>query len=106
LANKRKSYLKKASLSSFRKKVYQAVLGIPLGQVRSYKWVAKRIGKACAYRAVGTALSKNPYPLIIPCHRVVKSNKEIGGYIFGEKKKRILLNLEKKLSISLKSIKN
>jgi len=85
-------------MTHFTKKVYKAVLGIPLGQVRTYKWVARRAGKPQAVRAVGQVLKNNPYPLIIPCHRVVKSNGCLGGYAFGgEKKKRILLNLERQI---------
>ncbi len=53
---------------------------IPLGETRSYAWVAKTIGRPGAVRAVGTALRKNPYPLIIPCHRVVRSDGTVGRY--------------------------
>ncbi|MDD5561506.1 MAG: MGMT family protein [Candidatus Omnitrophica bacterium] len=85
-------------MTLFEAKVYKAVLSIPLGQVRSYKWVAQKTGCARACRAVGQALKRNPYPLIIPCHRVVKSDKKIGGYAFGVKQKQLLLALEKELS--------
>lgn len=74
---------------------------IPIGEVRTYKWVAEKVGKPRAYRAVGQILKHNPYPLIIPCHRVVKSNKNSGGYIFGTKNKRLLLNLEKEIKLCL-----
>lgn len=83
-------------MTGFAKKVYKAVLSIPLGEVRTYKWVAKKIGRPRAYRAVGNALKHNPYPLIIPCHRVVKSGKELGGYVFGARKKKLILDLEKR----------
>jgi len=79
----------------FTKKVYKAVLSIPLGEVRSYKWVAQKAGKPGAARAVGQILKRNPYPLFIPCHRVVASNGNLGGYVFGSKKKKALLDLEK-----------
>lgn len=79
----------------FTKKVYRAVLSIPFGQTRSYKWVAKKAGSARASRAVGTVLKNNPLPFIIPCHRVVKSDKSSGGYVFGARLKRYLLTLEK-----------
>jgi len=82
-------------VTPFAKKVYRAVLSIPLGEVRTYKWVAKRIGHPGAYRAVGSALNKNPWPIIIPCHRVVASDASLGGYSRGLKKKRRLLALEK-----------
>jgi O-6-methylguanine DNA methyltransferase len=85
-------------LTPFAKKVYRVVLGIPLGETRTYKWVAERSGSSLAYRAVGTILKKNPYPLIIPCHRVVKSNNILGEYVFGRKKKKRILQLEKEIS--------
>lgn len=81
-------------MTDFAKRVYRAVLSIPLGEVRSYKWVAKRAGSPRAWRAVGTILKNNPYPLVVPCHRVVKSDKRSGGYVFGIKNKRMLLDLE------------
>ena len=68
-----------------------------MGQVRSYAWIARRIGHSKAQRAVGQALKKNPFPLIIPCHRVIKSDGSIGGYALGEKVKKLLLDLERKL---------
>jgi len=84
-------------LTGFTRKVYQVVLSIPLGQVRSYKWVAQQAGSPDAARAVGQILKHNPYPLIIPCHRVVRSDSKAGGYIFGVKRKLSLLALEDKL---------
>jgi O-6-methylguanine DNA methyltransferase len=85
-------------MKKFTAKVYRAVLSIPLGQVRSYKWVARRAGSPGASRAVGQVLKHNPYPLIIPCHRVTNSNQKSGGYIFGAKRKLALLKLEKELA--------
>jgi O-6-methylguanine DNA methyltransferase len=85
-------------MKEFTIKVYKAVLSIPVGQVRSYKWVAKKAGSGQAYRAVGQILKRNPYPLIIPCHRVVNSGKQVGGYVFGVKQKIFLLALEKELA--------
>ncbi len=84
-------------LTPFAKKVYGVVLNIPLGQKRSYKWVAKKAGSSKAYRAVGTILKKNPYPLIIPCHRVVKSNNILGEYAWGKNNKKRILELEKEI---------
>lgn len=83
-------------LSSFQKAVYRAVLKIPKGSLRSYKWVAAKIGKPRAYRAVGQALKKNPYTVIIPCHRVIKANGKIGGYSKGVSLKKRLLKKESK----------
>jgi O-6-methylguanine DNA methyltransferase len=85
-------------MKEFTAKVYRAVLSIPFGQVRSYKWVAGRAGSPRASRAVGQVLKRNPYPLIIPCHRVVNSNRKAGGYIFGAKRKLVLLAVEKELA--------
>ena len=85
-------------MTLFEARVYKAVLSIPLGETRSYKWVAKKAGSARALRAVGQALKRNPYPLIIPCHRVIKSDKKIGGYAFGLKQKKLILQLEKEIA--------
>ncbi len=85
-------------MKAFTVKVYQVVLSIPFGQVRSYKWVAQQAGSPGACRAVGQILKRNPYPLIIPCHRVVNSNQKAGGYVFGVKRKLFLLALEKELT--------
>jgi len=85
-------------MTSLALKVYRVVLNIPVGQVRTYKWVAEEVGRPKAYRAIGQILKHNPYPLIIPCHRVVRSNGDSGGYIFGRKKKSVLLDLERKIS--------
>jgi methylated-DNA-[protein]-cysteine S-methyltransferase len=84
-------------MTNFEKKVLKVVLQIPLGEVRSYKWVAKQSGKPKAYRAVANALHKNPFPLLIPCHRVIKSSKNTGGYALGKTLKRDLIKLEKKI---------
>lgn len=84
-------------MTPFAKKVYQVALTIPLGEVRTYKWVARKAGNPKAFRAVGLALKNNPYPLIIPCHRIIESSGELGGYIFGKKTKKILLNLERQI---------
>ncbi len=89
-------------LTSFQQEVFKAVLAIPLGKVRTYKWVARKIGRPKAARAVGQALNRNPYTVTIPCHRVVASGGAIGGYSLGVLKKKRLLNLEKKIYNSLK----
>jgi len=84
-------------MTDFEKKVFRVVSKIPLGEVRSYKWVAEKTGRPRAHRAVANALGKNPYPLFIPCHRVIKSSKRSGGYSLGEDLKINLINLEKKI---------
>ena len=78
----------------FESKVYDAVKRIPEGRVRSYGWVAKKIGRPGTYRAVGNALNKNPYPIIVPCHRVVRSDGSLGGFSKGPKAKMKLLKAE------------
>jgi len=88
-------------MTPFAKKVYKVVLNIPLGEVRTYKWVAKKVGKPAAARAVGQILKNNPFPVLIPCHRVISSCGKLGGYIFGKKKKELILNLERKISQSM-----
>ncbi len=67
---------------------------IPRGEVRSYGWLARRIGKPGAARAVGNALATNPFPLLIPCHRAVRSDGSIGGFQGGPVMKRALLEME------------
>ncbi len=90
-------------MTLFEKKVYRVVLKIPIGEVRTYKWVAQKCGKPDAFRAVGQALKHNPYPLLIPCHRVVNSGNKLGGYAMGIKCKKNILELEKKIKQCLAS---
>ncbi|MEO5703827.1 MAG: methylated-DNA--[protein]-cysteine S-methyltransferase [Candidatus Limnocylindrales bacterium] len=72
--------------------VWTKALEIPRGEVRPYGWIAAEIGKPKAVRAVGTALAHNPVPLVVPCHRVVRSDGMIGQYSMGgpDAKRRIL----------------
>jgi len=88
--------------TEFEKKVYLAVSKIPSGEVRSYKWVASKIGRPKAYRAVGNALNKNPYAGKVPCHRVIKSDGSIGGFAKGIRCKRQMLKKEIASSFALK----
>lgn len=81
-------------LTPFRRKVLQAVAQIPYGQVRSYKWVGESIGYRQGFRAIGQALGANPFPILIPCHRVIASDGSLGGYTGGLDYKRRLLALE------------
>lgn len=82
--------------TSFQKKVWKQLLTIPYGKKRSYKWLASAIKKPQAFRAVGNANGKNPLSIIIPCHRVVRENGDLGGYTGGVRIKRFLLDLERK----------
>lgn len=82
-------------LASFQRDVLQSAETIPFGEVRSYRWIAERIGSPRAVRAVGTALGRNPVPLLVPCHRVLRSDGSLGGYAFGLPLKSRLLELER-----------
>ncbi len=89
-------------MTEFEKKVLRVTLCIPFGQLRTYRWVAQKAGRPRAYRAAANALKKNPYPVIIPCHRVIKSCGDIGGYSRGCEEKRKLIKLEKEAVSMLK----
>ena len=79
-------------LTPFERAVLEKALEIPRGEVRPYGWIAREIGRPLAVRAVGSALAHNPIPILIPCHRVVRSDGMIGNYSLGgrENKLRIL----------------
>ncbi len=79
--------------TSFQKKVWEKVKGIPWGETRTYKEIAEAIEKPNALRAIGRALGSNPLPIFIPCHRVV-SKKELGGFSLGVELKIWLLKHE------------
>ncbi len=84
-----------ASLTPFRRSVLAIAATIPKGEVRSYGWLARHIGKPGAARAVGSAMATNPVPLIVPCHRVVRSDGHIGAYsLGGAQNKWVLLRHE------------
>lgn len=76
-------------LGPFQQAVLLKALEIPLGEVRSYGWIAREIGHPRAVRAVGTALARNPVPVFIPCHRVVRSDGRIGNYGLGGRENKI-----------------
>ena len=86
----------KLNLTPFYKRVLKEVHKIEYGSKASYSEIARRLGSAKAVRAVGTANSKNPLPIIIPCHRIISSNGGLGGYSGGLDKKSYLLGLEGK----------
>ena len=83
------------SATEFQRKVWQTARQIPYGETQSYGWVAERMGKPDAARAVGQALGRNPLPVIIPCHRVVAGGGGLGGFTGGLEMKKYLLYLEK-----------
>ena len=81
--------------TDFERDVWRKALEIPHGEVRPYGWVAAEIGRPKAVRAVGSALGHNPVPLIVPCHRVVRSDGMIGQYsLGGPENKRTILTSE------------
>lgn len=83
-----------ALATGFRGDVVRALQAIPYGQTRSYGDVARAVGSPGAVRAVGTACRLNPLPIVIPCHRVVRSDGSPGQYAGGEAAKRVLLAAE------------
>jgi len=88
--------LKESGLSEFEVSVLLEVATLRPGEVVSYAEIARRIGRPSAARAVGNALAKNPFPIIIPCHRVIRSDGRLGGYSGrgGMERKRELLARE------------
>jgi len=80
--------------TAFQRRVWQELQRIPFGQTRTYGEVARRIGTPKATRAVAQACANNPVALVIPCHRVVREDGELGGYRWGLQRKRSLLQKE------------
>ncbi len=80
--------------AGFARKVLRATARIPYGGHSTYMQVAERAGSPRAYRAAGTALGRNPLPIIVPCHRVLHANGGLGGYTGGLERKRTLLAVE------------
>ena len=94
--------LKRQKVTKFQWKVLKVAANIPLGETRTYKWVAEKVGSPKAVRAVGQALRRNPYPIIIPCHRVIKQDGSLGGYAGGSgERKGELLHMEQEIHKSL-----
>lgn len=80
--------------TDFQQEVWQALCRIPYGETRSYAELSAMVGHPAACRAAGNANGKNPIPIIIPCHRVIRADGSIGGYSGGLHIKRFLLDLE------------
>ena len=91
-----KKMVQGSRLTEFQKNVLIATMKIPKGSVKTYKQIAKEVGNEKACRAVGTALSKNPFAPYVPCHRVVRGNGDLGNYSGrgGRAEKRRMLFLE------------
>jgi len=83
-----------ANATPFQQAVWAATREIPYGETRSYEWIACRIGKPKAARAVGQALNRNPFPIVVPCHRVIGKGGDLTGFSCGLKVKKRLLALE------------
>jgi O-6-methylguanine DNA methyltransferase len=87
--------------TTFQKQVWKKLASIPYGETRSYAWLARSVKRPNAHRAVGNANGKNPLSILLPCHRVIQSNGDLGGYSGGLRIKKYLLELEKTGSASL-----
>ena len=97
LAGKREAFDLPLDLSrgtSFQRRVWRTLLRVPYGKLRSYQWVAVRVGGRRYARAVGNAVGANPLPIVIPCHRIVAQDASLGGFSGGLPTKRKLLTLE------------
>jgi methylated-DNA-[protein]-cysteine S-methyltransferase len=90
-------------MGEFQRRILEATAAIPFGGHLSYGQVAERAGKPRAFRAAGTALGRNPIPIVIPCHRVWAAGGKLGGYTGGLERKRLLLELEGALQPELGS---
>ena len=90
----------KNNLTSFQWQVLGVAATIPYGETQTYQWIAQKIGRPKAARAVGQALRINPYAPVIPCHRVIRTDGSLGGYQgkSGLTKKNILLKMEQEIA--------
>jgi len=83
-----------SGMSEFQQAVLRKTAEILPGEVRPYSWIAREIGNPKAVRAVGTALARNPVPIVVPCHRVVRNDGHLGSYYYGTDVKRAVLAAE------------
>ena len=84
---------------NLEQQVYKKLTEVPQGKVTTYGELAKAVGLKNGQRVIGQIMKKNPYPVIIPCHRVVKSDGKVGGYAYGDK---IKTNMLKKEGLAIK----
>ncbi|WP_073997134.1 methylated-DNA--[protein]-cysteine S-methyltransferase [Anaerococcus urinomassiliensis] len=82
--------------TAFQKSVWEELIKIPYGETKTYKEIAQKINKPKAVRAVANAIGKNPFFIIIPCHRVIRNDGTMGGFAYGPDTKEKLLDLENK----------
>jgi methylated-DNA-[protein]-cysteine S-methyltransferase len=90
--------LNRTGYTDFQWQVWRTLQDIPYGETRAYGWVARRIGRPTAPRAVGGAVGRNPFAIVVPCHRVIGANGDLVGFGGGLDWKRALLGLEGALS--------
>lgn len=81
-------------MEDLKTRVYRNLLKVPKGRVTTYKELSKSVGLKNGQRAIGRIMNKNPNPVVVPCHRVVRSDGFVGGYAYGETAKRKLLSKE------------
>lgn len=79
---------------SLEDRVYKKLLEVPKGKITTYGELARAVGLKNGQRQIGSIMSKNPHPGIVPCHRVVRSTGEVGGYLYGTEIKTSMLNQE------------
>lgn len=83
-----------SKLTDFERKVIKAVMKVPPGKTTTYATIAARVGKPGGARAVGNVMARNPFPIIVPCHRVIRTDGTLGGFAYGAGLKRRLLETE------------
>jgi methylated-DNA-[protein]-cysteine S-methyltransferase len=89
-----RGWLDLSSLTKLQQSVLERTAHIPYGGLKSYSDIAMAVGRPRAYRFVGTTLANNPFPILIPCHRVIRSDGSLGGFGGGSDLKRKLIELE------------
>ena len=93
-------FLDLSGLTPLQHSVLEAVASVPHGQVRSYGQIAAKVGHARACRFVGTTLARNPFPILIPCHRIIRADGSLGSFYGGTDLKKRMLLLEKRKVVS------